>query len=243
MRNLLLVLIGRSSYLPIWFQAIKGVSAVQSGIDTIPLVLALVVGAIGAGQLTGLLGYYTPFMIASACVMPIGAGLVSTFKVSTGEPTWIGYQVLFGIGLGMGMQQGGLAAQTVLSKKDVPTGVALIFFCQMLGGAIFVSVGQNVFDSHLVAELVKLVPGLSPLEIVNTGATDIRGIVPAQYLHEVLVVYNLALREVFIVALAMGCISILGAGLVEFRSVKGKQGPTAKSVEKEESADPSGTKA
>jgi len=33
-------------FLPLWFQAIKGVSAVTSGIDTLPLVLALVVASI-----------------------------------------------------------------------------------------------------------------------------------------------------------------------------------------------------
>jgi len=46
-------------FLPTWFQAIKGTSAVQSGIDTIPMVLALVVGNISAGQITGRIGYYT----------------------------------------------------------------------------------------------------------------------------------------------------------------------------------------
>lgn len=224
-------------YLPIWFQAIKGVSAVQSGIDTLPLVLALVVGAISAGQATGRIGYYTPFMLASACIMPIGAGLITTFKLDTGKGMWIGYQILFGFGLGIGMQQGALAAQTVLAKQDVPTGVSLIFFSQMLGGAIFVSVGQNVLDSHLVSGLVKLVHGLDPGEIVNTGATEIRQRVPAQYLHDVLVVYNSAVRQTFIVALAMGCIALLGAVFVEWRSVKGIQGPLDKKKASEEKKD------
>lgn len=215
-----------ASYVPIWFQAIKGVSAVQSGIDTIPMVLALVVGAIGAGQGTGRIGYYTPFMFASCAIMPIGAGLITTFGIDTSEGKWIGYQILFGFGIGIGMQQGSLAAQTVLSKPDVPTGVSLMFFCQMLGGAIFVSVGQNVFNSHLVHGLVELVHGLNPVDVINTGATELRQIVPEQDLHQVLVVYNSALRQTFIVALAMGCIAIFGAVWVEWRSVKGKQGPS-----------------
>ena len=214
------------SYLPIWFQAIKGNSAVQSGIRTIPLVLSLVVGTISAGQLTGRLGYYTPFMYASAVIMPIGCGLITTFKVDSGEGIWIGFQVLVGLGIGLGMQQGALAAQTVLSRKDVPTGVSLMFFTQMLAGAIFVSVGQNSFDSKLVSGLTQLVHGLSPGEIVNTGATNLRGVVPPQRLGPILVAYNLALRQVFLVATSVGCLSIFGALLVEWRSVKGKAGPT-----------------
>jgi MFS family permease len=213
------------SYLPIWFQAIKGNSAVQSGIRTIPLVLALVVGTIGAGQFTGRIGYYTPFLYASAVVMPIGCGLITTFKVDTGEGVWIGFQVLVGIGIGMGMQQSALAAQTVLSKKDVPTGVSLMFFTQMLAGAIFISVGQNVFDSKLVSGLVALIHGLSPHDIANTGATDLRKVVPASQLPQVLEVYNSAVRQSFIVATAIGSLCIFGALLVEWRSVKGKAGP------------------
>lgn len=213
------------SYLPIWFQAIEGVSAVESGIRTIPLVLALVVGAISAGQLTGRIGYYTPFMFVSACIMPIGAGLITTFGLHTSEGIWIGYQIIAGFGMGMGMQQGALAAQTVLNKKDVPTGVSLMFFCQMLGGAIFVSVGQNVFDSNLVKGLTSIVHGLDPSEIVNTGATDLRNIVPANDLQGVLVAYNAALRKAFIVATVMAGVSIFGAALVRWRSVKGVAGP------------------
>jgi hypothetical protein len=165
-------------------------------------------------------------MYASAVIMPIGCGLITTFKVDTGEGIWIGFQILVGFGIGLGMQQGALAAQTVLSRKDVPTGVSLMFFTQMLAGAIFVSVAQNSFDTKLVSGLTQLVHGLSPEEIVNTGATDLRDVVPPGQLRSILVAYNLALREVFVVATSIGCLSIFGALLVEWRSVKGKAGPT-----------------
>ncbi|KAK4544705.1 hypothetical protein LTR36_003954 [Oleoguttula mirabilis] len=217
-------------FMPTWFQAIKGTSAVKSGINTLPMVLALVVGGIGAGQGVGRLGYYTPFAIASAVILPIGAGLITTWDESTGSGKWIGFQVLVGLGIGVGMQQGGLAAQTVLDRKDVPMGVSLMMFCQQLGGAIFVSVSQNVFDSKLVSGLVSVVHGLSSQEIVNTGATDLRKIVPPQDLQPVLHVYNLAIRQVYVVGAVMACLAAFGAFALEWRSVKkkGEQGPGGK---------------
>ena len=160
--------------------------------------------------------------------MPIGSGLITMFKLNSSEGVWIGFQILAGLGIGMGMQQAALAAQTVCAKKDVPTGVSLMFFTQMLAGAIMVSVGQNVFDSHLVAGLVELVHGLSPKDIVNTGATDLRNVVPASQLQEVLGVYNSALRQTFIVGTAVSSLAIFGALLMEWRSVKGKAGPQGK---------------
>lgn len=121
-----------------------------------------------------------------------------------------------------------MAAQTVLRKQDVPTGVALLFFAQQLGGAIFVSVGQNMLNSKLVSGIVKLVPDLSPERILNTGATELRQIVPAHDLQGVLVVYNSALRQVFVVATAMACLAALGAFSLEWRSVKAKEGSGGK---------------
>ena len=223
-----------SSFLPIWFQAIKGNSAVDSGIHTIPLVLALVVGTISAGQFTGRIGYYVPFMYAAAVIMPLGCGLITMFKVNTSEGIWIGFQIVVGLGIGFGMQQPSLAAQTVLKKKDVPTGVSLMFFTQMLAGSIFISVGENVFQSKLISGLVTLVHGLSPLEVINTGATDLRKVVPESQLPEVLEVYNSALHMTFIVATAISSLGVLGALPMEWRNMKEKGGPqeSKKSLEK-----------
>lgn len=116
------------NYLPIWFQAIQGVSAVESGIRTLALVLSLVVGSILAGIITYQSGYYTPTAIFSSVVMSIGAGLISTWQLDTSSQKWIGYQILYGIGFGLGFQQAQSGVQTVLSKEDVPIGISLMFF-------------------------------------------------------------------------------------------------------------------
>jgi MFS family permease len=219
-------------YLPVWLQAIKGKSAIKSGIDTIPLVLSLTIGSTLSGQLVGHLGYYTPFTMASSCLISIGAGLISTFKVNTSTGMWIGYQIILGFGIGLGLQHGPIAVQTVLEPKDVPMGVSLVFFCQQLGGAIFVSVGQNVFDNKLISGLTSVVKGLDPHTIVNTGATDLRDAVPTTGLYEVLVAYNEALRWVFIVGVIMASLSALGSFTLEWRSVKDEQGPTSEDSDK-----------
>jgi len=212
-------------YTPIYFQAVKGVSAEESGIRTIPLVLSLVAGSIVSGIATGKIGYYTQFTYVSAAIMPVGAGLISTWKVDTGHGEWIGFQVLYGFALGLGMQQAQLAAQTVLKRVDVPTGMALVVFMQTLGGAVFISVGQNVLTSHLVGGISRLVEGLDPAVIVNTGATDLRGLVPAEQLPAVLEVYCQALRQVFLISTGLASVTILGALGLEWKSVKkGKKG-------------------
>lgn len=87
-------------FLPNWFQSIKGVSAMESGIRLLPLMLSMVVGSITGGIANPKIGYYTPFAIVGSCVMSVGAGLLTTFQVDTCEGKWIGYQVPYGLGLG-----------------------------------------------------------------------------------------------------------------------------------------------
>ena len=158
-------------------------------------------------------------MIISAILTPIGAGLVTTFNVSTGHSKWIAYQARCGLGLGLGLQQGSMAVQTVLATIDVPTGASLVFFSQALGGSIFVSVANNVFDNEL-AKGLKGIAGIDPAAIVNTGATDLRKTVPAPALPQVLKAYNHALTSGLYVAVGLSCAAIIGALAVEWKSVK-----------------------
>lgn len=206
-------------YVPIWFQAVKGASALQSGIDVIPQVLTLVVVSILSGGLITALGYYTPFMIFSSILMSIGAGLLTTWKPDTDHQKWIGYQAIYGIGIGAGMQQPLIAVQTVLDISEVPTGTAILIFLQTLGGALFVSVGENIFTNTLVKQLQTQVPGLDPAIVLATGATSIQSTIDPAYLPGVTLAYNNALTTAFQVSLAMSCFSIIGALFIEWKSV------------------------
>ena len=211
-------------YLAIWFQAAKGDSATHAGISTIPLVLSLVIMGIVAAVFTQKIGYYNPSMLLSVVLCSVGAGLLSTLKPESNHSRWIGYQVLYGLGIGAGFQTCNLAAQTVLPRVDVPIGMALIFFMQQLGGSIFLSVGQNVFSSQLVDGLSD-VAGLDTDAIINTGATDLRWVVPASELNVVVDAYSYALTRVFVLTTGLSACMILGVLVMEWKSIKGKKSP------------------
>lgn len=130
-------------YLPIWFQAIKGASPVHSGIMNLPMLLGVVIMSMISGILITLLGYYLPFMVISTVVAAIGMGLLSTLHVDSDSRTWLGFEALFGLGIGSGLMQAVLIPQTVLHLDDTPTGTAAIIFFQTLGGAIMVSIFQR----------------------------------------------------------------------------------------------------
>lgn len=209
-------------YIPIWFQAIKGASATKSGIMNLPAILGLVVISMLAGGAVTAIGYYTPFMLLSSVLMSIGAGLLSTFQTDTNSPKWIGYQFLFGAGVGFGMQQMLVAVQTALPKKDIPIATAIMMFSQTLGGALFISVGQNIFTNQLMKNLQTVVPDLNPSVVLAAGATELKNAIEARFLEGVLTAYNRAITETFYVSVATASLSIFGALFVEWKSMKGK---------------------
>ncbi|KAF3928669.1 hypothetical protein AA313_de0210117 [Arthrobotrys entomopaga] len=208
-------------YLPVWFQAIQGVNATDSGIHLIPLVLTLVAGTIIAGAIVRFTGYYVPFLIIGAVLMSIGAGLLTTLTPTSGANKWIGYQVLYGIGLGLGMQQSAIAAQTVLERKDVPVGTSMIMFSQILGGAVFLAVGQTNFLNKLIKGVVAINgPGFDAQMVAHTGATDLRKVVKPEFLPQVLDAYNTAVVNVFYVAVGLSAATIFGALTMEWVSTR-----------------------
>ncbi|KAI4273548.1 MAG: hypothetical protein L6R38_006318 [Xanthoria sp. 2 TBL-2021] len=209
-------------FLPIYFQAIFGSSAIRSGIQMLPLVVSLVAGNISAGSLVTAIGYYTPFLILSSCLMSIGAGLCSTFGVHTGAPYWIGYQIIVGWGIGCGMQQSSTAAQRVLDKHNAPIGVSLMFFGQSLGGVISLSAAQNVLSNNLISNL-RSFPNIDPRTIIEMGATALRSNFSPSDLPEVLIAYNKTIIQTYYIALGISCASIIAGLSMEWRSVKGME--------------------
>ncbi|OIW24937.1 MFS general substrate transporter [Coniochaeta ligniaria NRRL 30616] len=211
-------------FLPIWFQAIKGASAVKSGIMNIPLLLSLVIFTIVSGGGITNLGYYGPFMLFSTVLSTIGAGLLTTFEVSTSHPSWIGFQVLYGAGLASGLQIAWIIVQASLPPADIPIATAMMQFAQTLGGSIFVSVAQNIFTNLLMQDLVKAAPNVPPSIVVSTGATDLKKVVDAALLPGVLDAYNDALTRTWFVSVAMAALSIIGVASIDWRiSVKKQQ--------------------
>lgn len=218
-------------YLPLWFQSVKGSSAIHSGIMLLPMILSTVVAMILSGILLTRVKYYAPFFWTSSALMSIGAGLLTTFTPSTGHSKWIGYQVIFGFGLGLGAQQPLTVVQSVLAKTDVAQGSSFVMFIRFMGSSIFVPVAQTVFINSLVSKSSN-VPGIDPHTIANTGATDLINLASGDNLRTLLWDYNESLMNVFYMFTGICCASFIGSVMVRWRKL-----PTQ---EVEEGKDPEG---
>lgn len=91
-------------YLPFYFQAVKGTTAEQSGIRTIPYLGSIILSSIIVGGGITIIGWYKPFMIIGGAIFTVGAGMIYTLQISSGAAKWIGFQLLSGLGAGGGVQ-------------------------------------------------------------------------------------------------------------------------------------------
>ncbi|KAJ9497859.1 hypothetical protein H2202_006462 [Exophiala xenobiotica] len=210
-------------YLPFYFQAVKGTSAEGSGIRTIPYLVSLTISSVVVGGSVTALGPYVPFTWFGSAVFAVGSGLLHTLKVHSSTGTWIGYQIVAGAGAGACVQIPFIAVQVVLTKNDMPIGNAVAIFFNSLGGAISISIAQNIFSNGLVKEIPKYTRGVDPYAIIAAGATHIREVTPPSQLAGVLHAYNIAVTNSYILAIACACIAFLFSFGFEWKSVKGKK--------------------
>ena len=92
-----------------------------------------------------------------------------------------------------------------------------------MGPAVCIAIAQVIFTNELSSSLVNVIPGVSPAYIEQHGLGDMMNGVPAQRLGEVLRGIDRSLTYTWYLPVALGCTTMVGSLLIEWRSVKQKQ--------------------
>ncbi|KAJ6521127.1 major facilitator superfamily domain-containing protein [Mycena capillaripes] len=141
-----------SYYIPIFYQAVRHHSATSSGIDLLPFMLGVVVTVISTGQILA-------FPPRRPCFLAVGSGLLYSLNTTSPAAHIIGFQILAGVGTGMGMQNSLLAIQVEFRDNPRLLGQATSMgsFAQFLGGTLGLGIAEPVFASELYAEALRIV--------------------------------------------------------------------------------------
>jgi trichothecene efflux pump TRI12 len=211
-------------YLALYFQAIQGVSAVQAGIKILPLLLAMVVSSMASGALISIFGYYNLVGIPSMALFSAGAGALVTLDLNTPLREWFGFQVLAGLGIGVGFQLGALVVQTVLGQEDVAVATACVQFFQALGGALMIGAAQAVFQNGLIDGVARDALGIDPQMFIKSGADQVRPILTQMGREDAIVpvleAYMKGLRDTYYITLACALAAFVVCFGFEWKSVK-----------------------
>ena len=164
-------------------------------------------------------GFFAPIIATSIIITSVACGLLSLLQPDSSPGMWIGFQLLLGIGIGLGMQQAAVMVQQTLAQEDIPLGIAAVTFCQASGPAIMISVAQSVFSQRLARELEGKVYGLDKSVIYDTGATDLSAMVPASQQSIIVNAVNSALTWVWYSCTIAAVLSVLGAAGMDWRKL------------------------
>ncbi len=173
------------------------------------------------GGLVGKVGYFQPFLMLGAGLATIGAGLIYTLEIHSSAGHYIGYQILFGAGLGISIQVPIIAAQALAVLSDIALVTASILFFQLSSGAFAVSAAQSIFNNQLISNLAKLAPEISPGQIFQAGSTGIPENFAKEQVLGVLLSYMAGLKAAWAMGIALAGVTLAVSFLPEWRSIKG----------------------
>ncbi|KAK1842008.1 MFS multidrug transporter [Colletotrichum chrysophilum] len=225
------------NYVPIYFQAVKGVGPSLSGVYMLPSILTQLLSLVISGALVTRIGYYLPFSVLSGATTTIACGLISTWDPNTLTAAWIGHQILFGL-RGLGLQMSVISVQNAVTPAQSPSAIAFLLFVENLASAIFTVVGNVIFTQTLTRQVSILAPSVSPEAALAVGgsAEAVRGLLPpsSPELHGLLLAFSDSINAVFYLLVALGAVSFAaswGMGWVNVRKKATEQNGTEGVVE------------
>ncbi|VUC33681.1 unnamed protein product [Clonostachys rosea] len=217
------VTIGGGSFMPIYFQSVRGLSPTMSAVYILPSIFGQIFFILLSGALMTRLGYYIPWAAFAAAVSSIGSGIIGTWKPWTTLAQIFGIQILYSA-RGAGMQTGAIALQNQLPADEIAVGTSFLIFCQNIISSIFVTVANTIFQESLRSRITDNAPGVSPEQAIQAGgsADAVRKLAPAgsELLEKVLLAYSEGFGDVFYFYTAVGVVSFFasfGMGWVDLR--------------------------
>ncbi|KAJ7615744.1 ABC transporter [Mycena polygramma] len=201
-----------SFYIPLFYQAVRGHSATKSGVDLLPFMLAVTLAVIIAGQVVARTGYYWPFLVVGPIFLAVGSGLFYIISPNTTLATIIGFQILAGVGTGLGMQNSLLAIQVEFNDAPRILGQAtsMASFSQFLGGTLGLGIAESVFAPELSKFLLKYAPE-APAVVVKESPAAIWTALPAEMIPGVSRAYTEALKIVFVLGVPVAGLALVSA--------------------------------
>jgi MFS family permease len=221
---------GAITYLPAFFQVVRGVSPTFSGVQLLPLMAGLLVVSIGSGQVISRTGRYRFWPIAGSATMTLGMFLLSRMGVGTPSILDSFYMLILGMGLGGVMQVLVIIVQNAVPHGELGVATSGATFFRSIGGsfgtAIFGAIFANVLAGNLATHLhgVHLPRGFSSADATPALLAHL----PAAIRHGFVMGYAESIQTVFMVAVPIAALAFLATWLIP--QIELKKWPSAESL-------------
>lgn len=138
-------------FLPAFLQISIGVSATQSGLLIMPMMMALLVASISGGRLMTRTGRYKPLALAGAVLLVGGTVLLSTMNTDSNRFVASGAMLLVGTAIGLAMPVLTVAIQNSVDPQHLGTATSMTDFSRKIGGVFGVSLLGALLNARVGA--------------------------------------------------------------------------------------------
>ncbi|MGB6058831.1 MAG: MFS transporter, partial [Microthrixaceae bacterium] len=162
------------NYIPLFLQTVNGVTATNSGLLLMPLMLGMISASAISGFIVTRTGRYRLFPVIGTAAAGLGVFLLGTLNGSSPRLHSSVFMVLIGVGIGLTQSIIILATQNEVPWHDLGVATSAINFFRSIGGAIGVALVGALLSSRLSSTLGGLGDGgaLGPAEIAALSQTD-----------------------------------------------------------------------
>jgi len=207
---------GAITYLPAFFQVVRGISPTISGVYLLPLMAGLLIVSIGSGQIIARTGRYRVFPIAGTAVMTIGLYLLSLMSPTSSTLTDALSMLVLGMGLGGVMQVMVIIVQNGVPHSELGVATSGATFFRSIGGsfgtAIFGAIFSNVLVGNLASHLhgLSLPAGFSAADVTPAALSRLPAVIHQGFVSG----YAESIQTVFLIAVPIAALAFLASWLI-----------------------------
>ncbi|MGY1680754.1 MDR family MFS transporter [Geodermatophilus sp. SYSU D01176] len=153
--------------LPQYLQIVHGSSATVAGLQMIPLVAGIMIGAMSSGIAISKTGKYKVFPLAGTTLMTV-ALLALSVVVGAETSIWalVPFMVLLGVGLGFNFQPAVLAVQNAVPPSQMGVATSSVTFFRQMGATVGTAAFLSVLFTRLPVDIEE--------SLTSAAATDPR---------------------------------------------------------------------
>lgn len=155
-------------YLPLYFQAVKGASPLESGYRIIPITLTQAVVGMCAGLVVHKTGRYLELIWAGVGLLTLGNGLYINLDAGASLGSIIAFQLVAATGVGLLFQPPLIALQTLVLPQKTASATATLGLVRNLSTSIAIVIGQVIFSNGMASRRPGLIEQGVPEDLANS---------------------------------------------------------------------------
>jgi len=191
---------GSCTYIPLYFQMVRGMKATTSGLMLIPMSIIVTILNIGSGAFIGKHGYVNIIFIIGFLFSAASGYVYSLFDLHTSIVILLLIIAFGGIGPGLTRQNMILVAQDSAPKSILASTTAVVTFFQIIGGIVGIAIFNTILNNRVPKRLNHYDSSINPadvnMKLINTyGENGLRA-------------YNDGLRTNFLIIIPCSIIAL-----------------------------------